>query len=192
MEHQNKKEFFFEKPMLLNTFILINEIEEISLIDKLIEISRKHLPDSVISNLTNVKAQHTNFHSLNLCPEFHEFLKKIKKDIFKIYPLNFSIDSAWTNFYGKTKTDHAQEHSHNGTTAFCGILYCTDGPGPGTYFSQYDLNVKEKKGRFILFHPLLLHSVQEFNYQSERITIAFNMNEVKSWDYANNSIYSIK
>jgi len=183
MELQNNKEFFFEKHMVLNTFIYINEIEDLTLIDKLIESSKKELSNSTISRKTNVKADRTDFESLKFNPLFHEFLTKIKKDIYKIFPYNFLIDSAWANFY--KKEDYAEEHTHLGTTAFCGILYCTDGPGPGTYFSQYDLVVKEKKGRFVLFNPLLLHSVPKFNYQSERITIAFNMGEVKKWDYEN-------
>lgn len=191
MEYQNKKEFLLQKPMILDTYVFVNEIDNFSLIDKLVEISRKDLPNSPISTMTNVKARRTDFNSLKFCQEFHEFLKIIRKDIFKIYPANFSINSAWANFYGNTKMDHAQEHNHVGVSAFCGILYCTDGPGPGTHFKQYDLNIEEKKGRFVLFHPLLLHSVSKFNYESERITIAFNMDEVKSWDYSNNSIYKI-
>ena len=43
---------------------------------------------------------------------------------------------------------------------------------------EYDLLIKEKKGRFILFHPLIKHEVKHYNYKKERITIAFNCNAV--------------
>jgi hypothetical protein len=42
--------------------------------------------------------------------------------------------------------------------------------------------VKEEIGKYILFHPSLKHSVQKIENDIERITIAFNMNEVKFWD----------
>jgi hypothetical protein len=60
-------------------------------------------------------------------------------------------------------------------------LYLTEG-GPGTYFKEYDLLVEEEVGKYILFHPLLKHSVQKIENNIERITIAFNMNEVKTWE----------
>ena len=57
-------------------------------------------------------------------------------------------------------------------------MYLTDGPGPGTYFPDYDLTIYEKKGRFVLFHGHLVHEVKKFNYTQDRITIAFNCGEV--------------
>jgi ectoine hydroxylase-related dioxygenase (phytanoyl-CoA dioxygenase family) len=66
-------------------------------------------------------------------------------------------------------------------TAFCGILYLSDN-GPGTFFKDFDVTIEEKIGRYVLFHPLLLHSVEKNLKNKERITIAFNMYETKVWD----------
>lgn len=187
MEHQTdnlsstEKEFIFNKSIELNTFILINEINENELIDKLILNIRKKIKESKISGKTNVKAEHSEFNSLTQDPNFHKFLKIIQPFIYKIYQNNFIVSDVWGNIYSK-ENHYAMEHNHKGTSAFCGILYCTDGPGPGTYFHEYDLTVHEKKGRFVLFTPELMHSVPQFNYTTERITIAFNFNQHKKFD----------
>jgi hypothetical protein len=54
-------------------------------------------------------------------------------------------------------------------------------------FPQYDLLIKEKKGRFVLFNEKLLHEVKPYDYKKERVTIAFNFYEIKDW--GNNSNY---
>jgi hypothetical protein len=82
-------------------------------------------------------------------------------------------------------------HNHKGSTAFSGILYLTDGPGPGTYFPHYDLTVHEKKGRFCLFHGHLQHEVKKFNYTKDRITVAFNFCQV-GFEDENEKILKIK
>lgn len=184
-----KKEFIFNKSIELNTFILINEINDNELIDKLILNVKKKIKDSRISGKTNVKAEHSEFNSLTQDPYFHKFLKIIQPFIYKIYQKNFVVSDVWGNIYSN-ENHYAVEHNHIGTSAFSGILYCTDGPGPGTYFHEYDLIVSEKKGRFVLFTPELMHSVSKFNYMTERITIAFNFNEQKKFDTAPTYIIS--
>ena len=81
------------------------------------------------------------------------------------------------------------EHDHRSTTAFCGILYLTEG-GPGTYFKEYDLTINEEIGKYILFHPDLLHSVSKITNNIERMTVAFNMNRMISWENLND--YNLK
>ena len=162
------------KDILVDTFILIDEINDDLILNNLLkdilenkEYYHKH---------TNVIGKHTKFNFLNDNKNFHNFLKLIKKQIYYIYKENFLIDNAWANTYNKN--DYANLHNHIGSTAFSGILYLTDGPGPGTYFPQYDLTVYEKKGRFCLFHGHLEHEVKKFNYEKDRITIAFNCIQV--------------
>jgi hypothetical protein len=181
--------FLFEKNISKNSFILIADINENELIDNLIMEGREKLKTNK-SVTTNVVASHTGFHSMRESPNFHLFLKKIHKYIKKIYFRNFEIREVWANFYSKPNSDYAKMHAHD-ANAFSGILYCTDGPGPGTYFPQYDLNIKEKKGRFVLFSEDLLHEVKPYNYEKERITIAFNFFELKPWGNNKNS-YLIK
>jgi hypothetical protein len=103
-------------------------------------------------------------------------MKLIKNQIFSVYKNKFMIESAWANIYNKD--NFAKLHDHKSSSAFSGVLYLTDGPGPGTYFKDYDLTIHEKKGRFCLFHGHLEHEVKKFNYEKDRVTIAFNCVQV--------------
>lgn len=158
------------KDILLNTFILIDEIKDDLIINNLLKDINEN--DEYYHKYTNVIGKHTEFYFLNKNKNFHDFLRSIKKQIYSIYKENFIIESSWANIYNKDS--YAKVHNHKGSTAFSGILYLTDGPGPGTYFNDYDLTVHEKKGRFVLFHGHLEHEVKKFNYTKDRITIAFN------------------
>jgi hypothetical protein len=133
----------------------------------------------ILSYKTHVKGHFTGFKSLTQNNEFITFLKNIQENIKIIYRDNFIIQDAWGNIckIGEEVT----EHNHGGITGFCGILYLTEG-GPGTYFKEHDLLVKEEIGRYVLFHPLLKHSVKKIENDIERITIAFNMEETKNWE----------
>jgi hypothetical protein len=182
----NNKEKIFSKKIELETYICTGEIDDFELIDKLILDVREGIKISTVSRKTNVKGEHTEFDCLVKNKNFHKFLKIIQPLMYKIYPSNFIIKDVWGNIY--KENDYAQVHLHN-DSAFCGILYCTDGPGPGTYFNQYDLNIEEKKGKFVLFHPKLLHEVKPFEYKKERITIAWNFSEVNNWADLNNASY---
>ena len=53
----------------------------------------------------------------------------------------------------------------------------------------YDFTVEEKIGRFVLFDPLLWHSVNKIVNDMERITVAFNMNEISNWAKLENATY---
>lgn len=172
-----------KKKIELETYILIDEILDYDLIDKLIEDVKKGIELSNVSRQTSVKGEHTEFNYLVSNSNFHKFLKIIQPSIYKIFQENFVIKEVWGNIY-KNENDYALSHSHD-NSAFCGILYCTNGPGPGTYFSQYDLTIEEKKGRFVLFHPKLLHEVKPYPLKNERITIAWNFSMTKPWlDYS--------
>jgi hypothetical protein len=168
-------------PITLDTSLLVGELNNNLLINNLITDVKNAMKKDSVSYQTNVYAEHTAFKALVQKPNFHEFLLKIKASIKKFYPKDFEIREAWGNIYQEPKKDFANEHRHMEASAFCGIIYLTDGPGPGTYFKEYDLLIPEKKGRFVLFDSLLLHEVKPYDYQKERITISFNMWSVKPW-----------
>lgn len=71
-------------------------------------------------------------------------------------------------------------------------MYCTDSPGPGTFFPQYNLNISEKKGRFVLFSPILDHEVKPYDFKDGRITIAWNFDFLREWDIKSNNIHYVK
>jgi hypothetical protein len=170
------------KDVKINTFILTGEIKDQEIIENLknFVINDK---EKDLNHKTHVKGHFTGFKSLINNEYFHNFLKLIQPQIKIIYPDDFIISGAWGNLC--KKNEEVTEHDHRDTSAFCGILYLTD-KGPGTYFTDFDLLVEEKTGRYVLFHPYLLHSVGKIKDEIERITVAFNINSIKNWE--NNNI----
>jgi hypothetical protein len=166
------------KEILLDTFILTAKIEDNNLINNLIKFI-KYNKDNNLSYKTNVKGHFTGFESLIKNIDFLNFIKMIQNHIFKIYDKNFMIKEAWGNIC--KIGEEVLEHSHKDVSGFCGILYLS-GNGSGTYFKEYDLLINEEIGKFVLFHPLLSHSVSKIEKNIERITIAFNAFEIKSWE----------
>jgi hypothetical protein len=162
----------------IETFLLVGEIKEDKILNNLINFVKENKDES-LSYKTNVKGHFTGFDKLTLNEDFINFIKLIQRSIKNIYSGSFSIADAWGNIC--KNNEEITEHSHKGVSAFCGILYLTEG-GPGTYFKDYDLTIEEKKGRYVLFHPMLLHSVKKIENNLERITVAFNMNQIHSWD----------
>ena len=159
-------------------YLLIGEINDQNIISKLIDDVEQNKNDK-LSYLTHVKGHFTGFESLILNNNFHDFLKLIQPCIWAVYKHNFIIKEAWGNII--TKGEEVTEHSHRTISAFCGILYLTEG-GPGTYFKEYDLTIEEKIGRYVLFHPMLKHSVRKIEDNIKRITIAFNMENINPWN----------
>jgi hypothetical protein len=176
------------KEIKLETFILTSKITDKELINNLIDFVKKN-KDEKLSYKTNVKGHFTGFESLVKNNLFITFLKSIQENIKIIYPFDFVIQSAWGTLC--KKGEKVVEHNHGGVNCFCGILYLTEG-GPGTYFKEYDLLIKEEVGKYILFHPRLNHEVKELQNDIERITIAWNMNKVKEWDHETNKIELVK
>jgi hypothetical protein len=170
------------KEIPVETFLLTGKIHNPQLIDNLINFVKNN-KDEKLSYRTLVKAHFTGFKSLIQNTDFINFLTIIQQNIKIIFKNNFIIQDAWGNLC--KKNDEIIEHHHEAVTAFCGVLYLTEG-GPGTYFKEYDLNIKEEIGKYILFHPLLMHSVKKIEDDIERITIAFNMNKIRDWDLINN------
>lgn len=166
------------KEILFETFIFTGKIEDKQIINNLINFVKNN-KNSDLNNKTHVKGIFTGFKSLVENKDFINFLKLIQNEIRIIYQDNFIISDAWGNLckIGEEVT----EHNHKGIDAFCGILYLTEG-GPGTYFRDYDLIIKEEIGKYVLFHPMLNHSVEKIKNNIERVSIAFNMTRIKKWE----------
>jgi hypothetical protein len=173
------------KEILKETYILTGKINNQTIINNLIHFVKNN-KDEKLSYVTSVKGHFTGFKSLIRNNDFLNFLKTIKKNINFIYNKNFIVQDAWGNLCKIGES--VIEHDHNGIDGFCGILYLTEG-GPGTYFKEYDLLVKEEIGKYILFHPMLKHSVKKITNNIERITIAFNMLEAKEWADTSEAIW---
>jgi hypothetical protein len=172
------------KEIIQETFLLTGQVKDLSIINNLKEHIKINVNED-LSHKTYVKGKMSDFSYLINNQFFHDFLKHIQPYIYLIYKNNFIINSAWANIC--KKSEQVLLHNHLGITAFCGILYLTKN-GPGTYFKDYDITVEEEIGKFVLFSPILYHSVKEVENDVERITVAFNMNETKFWDENKNNI----
>jgi len=175
---QIKKFDIKSKEVLKETFILTGKIENNEIVNNLIYFIKNNI-NKDLSYKTHVKGKFTGFESLNENIYFLMFLKLIKQEIYAIYKKNFVIGSVWGNILGIN--EEVTEHTHGGVTAFCGTLYLSEN-GPGTYFKDYDITIEEEIGKYILFSPVLNHSVKKINNDIERITVAFNMYELKEWE----------
>jgi hypothetical protein len=160
------------REITLETFLLTGKIDNKYIINNLINFIRDNKNEE-LSYKTFVKGHFTGFKSLIRNKDFINFLKIIQSQIKFIHKDNFEIFDAWGNIckYG----EEVVEHDHRRVTAFSGILYLSEG-GPGTYFKDYDLTVNEEIGKYVLFHPKLLHKVNKIEKDIERISLAFNMN----------------
>jgi len=170
------------KEIPLETYILTGKINNSTIINNLTNIIKNNI-DKDLSYKTHVRGNFTGFRNLIENQDFINFLKIIQPQIKLIYKNNFKIIDAWGNIckYGEEITEH--KHGNN---AFSGILYLTEG-GPGTYFKEYDVTINEEIGKYVLFYPSLLHSVKKIETNIERITMAFNMSEIKSWEDLTNA-----
>jgi hypothetical protein len=166
------------KKIDIDTFLLTDKIDNKDIINNLIYFVKNNI-NKDLSYKTHVKGKFTGFESLNQNTYFLMFLKLIKQKIYTIYKKNFVIGNVWGNILGIN--DEVTNHTHGGVTAFCGIIYLS-GNGPGTYFKDYDITVEEQIGKYILFSPILNHSVKKIDNDIERITVAFNMYELKEWE----------
>jgi uncharacterized protein YkvS len=170
------------KDILFKTYVLTGKINNNKIINSLSDFVKNN-KDKNLSNKTHVKGHFTGFKSLVENDDFINFLKIIQPSIHVIYKDNFLIQDAWGNLC--KINEEITEHDHKHVSGFCGILYLSEG-GPGTYFKEYDLLIKEEIGKFILFHPILKHSVEKIKNNIERITVAFNMAQIKDWDDISN------
>ena len=174
----------YSKPVSIDTFVLVGHYTNHEVLDNL----KKDIIDltnqgNELDYKTNVKGKFTGWGSLLNNEWFIKFMNGTLEHANKLYQksIRFKISSAWGNVCS-SKQDHVKQHRHLPTDCFSGIIYFDD-YGPGTYFPEYDLTVKEKKGRFVFFHPNLLHGVKEFNYEKPRVTCAFNADFEKEWNF---------
>jgi len=175
MTHQHTIKQQISRDAYISTFFIDDSVLLEKIKNKIID--KAH--DSSFDYKTNVKAKFTGFKSLVQEPEILEFAKKIGPYVDNIYSKVSELRDCWGNIY--TKDDHTLLHHHQDTTAFCGILYLTEG-GPGTYFKDFNITIEEKYGKVVLFPGILLHEVKASNLNNTRITMAFNCFEQKPWD----------
>ena len=167
-----------ERTISRNCYISTFFIEDKNLLENIKQKIIDKANNSPLSYKTNVKAKFTGFESLSLEPEIREFAMQMKPFSNRVCNKKTEMRECWGNVYHKD--DYAVLHHHRACTGFSGILYLTN-EGPGTYFKDFDLTIKEEYGKVVLFEPMLLHEVKPSNLQTTRITMAFNCYEISPW-----------
>lgn len=148
-------------------FLKEYKIEDIDYINELKEEVKKNISQP-FSYKTNVKGKMT----------FWKYFSHESKNFEKIKDILFEykIYEAWGNILNKG--DFVEEHDHisdNGNLSlnFSGILYLTN-VGPGTYFTEFNKEIKPEIGKIIIFDCKYRHLVKKYDKDEDRITIAFN------------------
>ena len=163
-----------------DVFVLTGKIKN----EKLLTNLKKYIiqESSIIyKEGSNVHSERTDFKALINNDEFFGFLKEAKDTITHAWPYDFNVFDAWGCVY-KDPSDFRMRHNHLGTTAFSGIIYLGN-EGPGTFFPELNLTVKEEFGKFVIFTPMLDHEVSRYQYKKPRVIAAFNCDDHK---YATN------
>jgi len=133
------------------------------------------LKEEVIKNIDNTYSYKTNVQGKMTYWKYFthqsENFQKIKDILFE-----YHLYEAWGNILNKG--DHVVEHDHsafpkNMPVSASGVLYLTD-IGPGTYFKEFNKSIKPEIGKIIIFDPKYRHSVEKYDKDENRITIAFN------------------
>jgi len=168
-----------ERRVFRDCYISTFFIKNVNLLENIKQKIIDKTKNSSFSYKTNVKAKFTGFESLSLEPEIKEFAMEIKPFSNSVCNKKTAMKECWGNVYHKN--DYAMLHHHKGCTGFSGILYLSN-EGPGTYFKDFDLTIKEEYGKVVLFDPMLLHEVKPSSLQSTRITMAFNCYEIAPWE----------
>lgn len=173
----NKLEYNLKKLKIQKeVFILTGKIKNEPLLKKLKQfiLDKSHIK---FKEGSNVHSSRTDFKALINNDEFFGFLKEAKDIISFAWDKDFVVFDAWGCVY-RESSDYCKKHNHLGTTAFSGILYLSD-HGPGTYFNELNLTIKEEFGKFVIFDPMLYHEVPYYNYKKERVVAAFNCDDHK-------------
>lgn len=166
--------------ILTNVYFLKGTLDDLTIVDLLRKEIINNL-DPKMKNITNVHGEMTNFKFFCNHPLFHNFMKLIQNEI-RYVTNNISeldIIDAWGNKF--SHGDYCDLHDHRRASGFSGVLYMDD-EGPGTLFPELNIHEKDQKGKFVLFSPCLLHSVPKHLGHNDRVTLAFNCNNVEKWD----------
>tara|TARA_R100000963_G_scaffold356_2_gene536 strand:+ start:439 stop:978 length:540 start_codon:yes stop_codon:yes gene_type:complete len=158
------------KPIEKDSFILISRINDPDLIHKLISDIIMGTKGTSNSNYkTNVKGKMTNFKYFNTNNNFIKFLDLIRPMFKKVIQRSVQLKDSWGNILGKN--DYVYVHNHH-PCSVSGILYLTE--GASTYFPLYNKHIEAEAGKFVLFDPMLDHSVPKNKSSQKRYSLSFN------------------
>ena len=167
------------KPIEKDSFILIGKINNHDLIQRLISditLGTKSKKNS--SYKTNVKGRMTRFKYFNSNNNFIKFLDLIRPNFKKVIQRDIRLKDSWGNILDKN--DYVYIHNHH-PSSVSGILYLTE--GVSTYFPLYNKHIEAEVGKFVLFDPMLDHSVPKNKSSKKRYSLSFNFELKGDYDH---------
>ncbi len=160
-----KDTFLIELELKINSSSLIKEIEE--------GINS----NSNYNYVTHVKGKMTSWdHFVK-----NQYFLSLVKTGTNYLDEHISLTSCYLRDAWGTKVgynDRIREHHHYGCI-ISGVLYLQDSDQE-LYFRELDISIAPKKGKLILFSPLLRHGTKSSLSKKPRYSIAFNYNEDES------------
>lgn len=163
-----RRAFLYEIQLEVNDLYLISEIE-------------KHLEKTNLYYTTNVKGKMTAWNAFNKDDVFLETLERGSSHISQYINLEKSVlHESWG--LKIEKGDYTARHHHS-TSILSGILYLNE-VDQVLMFPELNINVKPKKGTFLLFSPWLEHMTDVNKSEQIKYAIAFNFDEFKDKNWS--------
>jgi len=167
----NKHIVFKEVKKITNLFLheeMLKDFNPKPLIEKI-----KLNVNKELSYKTNVRNQMTDWQCFSKDHTMSSIFANMHYLVGILKLPNLQLESCWGTWSSKSVETFQHKHS---PSSISGILYLTEG-GPGTYFPELNLTVKEEVGKFVIFDPMLYHEVPKYKYTKERVVVAFNCDE---------------
>ena len=121
--------------------------------------------------------------------ELNNWVRQQVEDYKRLIKLNLTIDdgTGWFNVY--TKGDYQEPHQHIGSFISCVYFLNARQDGASIYFrppyydthtNQSSIKHKAEEGKLLMFRSFIPHGVGKHDSDEDRITLAYNFNEINT------------
>jgi hypothetical protein len=178
--NEHKHSLFITYPRTVN--ILFGNYPYPEVIHNLI-IEIKNNVDKDLQNYTNVKGNMTQWDYFVNNKSFNDFItyfinkhQSSHPDLFQHFFSKNIVESAWGNEI--KKGDSLTLHDHH---CYHGILYLTK--GCDLIFPELNIKVTPQPGDYYFFPPTIFHGFDEYQGDTNRYSLVFNIVKSKGFDY---------
>lgn len=168
------------------TYVIETKVNSIiSVYDINFDINANQIVESILtykskfpeSNLSNVKAWHSNYGIHHQVPDFDKLVQIVENRVLDNLSNNYarSVEcmESWAIIYRKgDKTIH---HKHS-DQQYSAVYYAKAENNPSPIIFDNNLSIIPKTGMLICFPGWVYHSVPEITSEQERICMSFNLN----------------
>jgi|VirMetMinimDraft_7_1064189.scaffolds.fasta_scaffold09176_7 hypothetical protein len=175
----NQKVIYKQVETTTNLFLCERQLQGLD-VEYFIDKIKKNINEN-ISYETNVRNKMTNWNCFINDVAIEKIFANMNSLVSILKLPSLKLDNCW----GTWSSNYVETYQHKHTPSMMsGVLYLTEG-GPGTFFPQFNINIKEKIGKLVFFHGDTLHMVKKHKLKKDRFLISFNFNELKFWEENN-------